>query len=250
MGSNRVSSSLLAKYLQSRVKNQVIIRPWQTRPLGSTATNLPHCPPVQLPNSISPFKAVLARSRLAAQVTNRRASYSSTKLGRDGIWLPPIIIKDQQPTSPLAIPTYDISPVSIGINSWDGYVQIVAPSTRLPCSRSVMLRSKFDYIGEDRMQLCGYLSGPRIRVDLVMLSIWGIRKEKKEKTKLKATVTLRNDLSGTFTAHFTRYDGKSAEASVDFYAEEILSKGDGKDEISLQSGNFMVVDGCYKIWTL
>lgn len=113
-----------------------------------------------------------------------------------------------------------------------------------------MLGSKFDHIGDDRMQLCGYLPGPRVRVDLAVLWICGIRKEKKEKTKLKATVTLRKDLSGTFTARFTRYDGKAAETSVDFCAEEIIIKGDGKDALSVRSGNFMVLDGCHKTWTL
>ncbi|EJT69000.1 hypothetical protein GGTG_13397 [Gaeumannomyces tritici R3-111a-1] len=240
---------LLTTYLQGRVKNQVTVRLRQTRPLGSTAANLPRRPPVRLPNSTTPFKAVWARSCLAGQVGNRRASYSSTKPAQDGISLPPII-KNQQRPSTLAIPIHDTSPASIGINTWDGYVQIVAPGTRLPCSRSVMMESKFDHIGEDRMQLCGYLPGPRVRVDLVALWICGIRKEKKEKTKLKATVALREDLSGTFTAHFTRYDGKAAEASVNFCTEEILIKGDGKDALSVQSGNFMVLDGCHKTWTL
>ncbi|KAK4223240.1 hypothetical protein QBC38DRAFT_548627 [Podospora fimiseda] len=231
MGSNRVSLSKLGKYLQGRVKNRVTVTARQTRRLDSTVAQ------------------VWARSCLAVQVGSRRASPSSAKPGQDVIPLPPII-KDQQWTSPLAIPIHDTSPVSIGINSWDGYMQIVAPSTRLPCSRSVILGSKFDHIGEDRMPLCGYLPGPRVRVDLVVLLICGIRKAKKKKTKLKAIVTLRNDLSGTFAARFTRYDGKAAEASVGFSAEEILIEGKGKDALSLQSGNFMVVDGCHKIWTL
>lgn len=63
-------------------------------------------------------------------------------------------------------------------------------------------------------------------------------------------MTLREDLSGTFTAHFTRYDGQAAKTFVNFYVKKILIKGDGKNALSVQSGNFMVFDGCYKTWTL
>jgi hypothetical protein len=94
---------------------------------------------------------------------------------------------------------------------------LVSPGTRLPCRRSDTLVSVFDHIGDDTLILCGRCSFGHRPVELAKLLVLGIRKAKKEDTKMRVAITLNKDLTGVFTAHFTpEAKLNKGEACVEF----------------------------------
>ncbi|KAL8907659.1 MAG: hypothetical protein Q9171_005775 [Xanthocarpia ochracea] len=192
------------------------------------------------------------RQDIVAKVQDLRAcmSSSSTIAKHEETNLEPSQAAIEQRTSLIAVPIYETSPASIGIDGWSGYEEFIPSGAVLPCFNAVTLVSAFDYIRESPMQVCGYLPGKRLRVDLADFTVHGIRKAKKEKTVLKASMLLRTDLTGRFTARFVPEDGKArAEFSINFHGGQVLVQGDTSSSQSVQSGNFVVVDGFHDAWT-
>jgi hypothetical protein len=154
-------------------------------------------------------------------------------------------------SSLIAVPVYERSPVSVGIDGWFGYEPMIAPGTSLPCTRSAILRSALDNLSQDTIKVCCYLPATRMRVEVAQLVLCGIRREKKEKTAMKAIMVLRTDLTGRFTVCFTPEERGAAkkEASVDFDASQVLSRGNSHAVVSQQADqactppSFLVVDG-------
>lgn len=174
---------------------------------------------------------------------------TSTIAKREKTNLEPSRPATEQRSSLIAVPVYESSPASIGIDGWSGYEEFIPSGAVLPCSKSITLVSAFDYIRESPVQVCGYLPGSRLRVDLADYTIHGIRKATKEKTIVKASMLLRTDLTGRFTTRFVPEDGKvRAEVSINFHGGQVLVYGDSNSSLSTQSGNFVIADGFHDAW--
>jgi hypothetical protein len=187
------------------------------------------------------FRAATAFwSRQGIQVQTLRAFHSVTRLKT--VLTPVPVTVDQQTSSLIAVPIYETSPASFGIDGWPGYEQFISPGTPLPCSKSMTLMSALGHIGQDIICVCGFLPATRLRVGIAKLIVVGIRKAKKEKTKLKATIVLQKDLTGTFTGRFTPADGASkGEMSVDFYGGQVLNPQNGNNVV--ETGSVLVLEG-------
>lgn len=72
--------------------------------------------------------------------------------------------------------------------------------------------------------MCGFLPATRLRIDLAELTVMGIQRAEKEKTRIKATMVLQKDLTGTFTGLFTSGDCTSSKRalSVIFCGGQVL----------------------------
>ena len=90
-----------------------------------------------------------------------------------------LLAAPEQLTSLIAVPIYEKSPASVGIDSWDGYVEFIPPDATLPYTKIVGLWTLFDHFGEDTLQLCGFLPKSQLCVDLAELIVHGIYKAKK-----------------------------------------------------------------------
>lgn len=159
--------------------------------------------------------------------------------------LSPAPADQHQQILPVAVPTYESSPAFYGIIGWNGYEPFISPGTHLPCKKLVKLESALDYVGQDTMQVCGFLPHTRQRVHLAELVVSGIRKARKEVTTIEAVMLLRPDLTGIFTARFTTQDEAGrAEASVAFAGGQIFNQGeDGNDIMAIEAGSFNVIEG-------
>ncbi|KAK5202692.1 hypothetical protein LTR96_011882 [Exophiala xenobiotica] len=116
------------------------------------------------------------------------------------------------------------SPASFGISAWDGYLELVSPGTPLPCRRSDTLVSVFDHIGDDTLIICGRSSFGHRPLELATLPVLGIRKAKKEDTKMRITIALNKDLTGVLTARFTPEDKlNKGEACIEFNGSPALN---------------------------
>ncbi|KAL8764107.1 MAG: hypothetical protein Q9184_000249 [Pyrenodesmia sp. 2 TL-2023] len=230
------------------------MRPFGKNQLLKTARYLASSPRLRYPRTALNTAAFWRRQDILARVQSLRAfissSSSSTRPKHERTNLEPLRAATEQRTSLVAVPIYETSPASIGIDGWFGYEEFIPAGAILPCSKSVTLVSAFDYIRESSIQVCGYLPGPRLRVDLADFTVHGIRKAKKEKTTIKATMLLRTDLTGRFTARFVPEDGgASAQSSINFHGGQVLVQGDGSSGESVQSSSFVVVDGLHDAWT-
>lgn len=128
---------------------------------------------------------------------------------------------------------HETCPASLGISTCDGYHQLISPDTRLPCRISETLVSAFDYIGDDTIRIC---CGPTLMqapVEIAKLKVLGIRKARKEDTKMEVTMVMNQDLTGKFTARFTPRDKViEGEASVDFDGSRAANQKDGNDVVT------------------
>jgi len=52
----------------------------------------------------------------------------------------------ERQTSLIAVPIYETSPASVGIDGWYGYEEFIPSGTSLPYIKTVTLGSAFDYI--------------------------------------------------------------------------------------------------------
>ena len=153
----------------------------------------------------------------------------------------------------IAVPVYETSPASFGFESCSGYESMIKPGTPLPSTRSMMLGAIIDYATDSSFPVCGCLPTTRLRGDFAQLNISGIREEIKEKNRVKATMTLRKDLTGRFTVRYRSQKGfTKAEASIEFNGSQIWSRGDVNALVSLQSGQgspaFLVVERQSNPW--
>lgn len=217
--------------------------------LPSSAAHL--APFSQLAHPIPALSAVAFRQQqgILARVRSLRAVTSlSTKPNHEKTVAAPSLAAPEKQTSLIAVLTFEKSPASVGFDGWNGYEEFIHPDATLPCTRSVTFESAFDHIVEDTIQVRGSLPGAQRCVDLAKLKLHGIRKARKEETTMKATMLLRNDLTGTFTVRFTPEDGsgRDAEVAVEFSAGEILRCGGGSGNAlaSVETGSFMVLKGC------
>lgn len=213
--------------------------------------------PVPFPRLRQPTPAFSAtaywrRQDILAQVRSLRAFTSaSIRLKHEKVDPQRSLAAFKQQTSLTAVLIYETSPASVGIDGWYGYEEFIPLGTTLPYIKTVKLRSAFDHIHKDTIQVCGCLPGVQLRVDLAELTVHGIRKAEKEKTILEATMLLRIDLTGTFTARFTPGDGETtAEVSVDFCGGQVLIQGDGDTGLCVQSSSFIVLDKWHDTWML
>ena len=213
--------------------------------LSRPASNIParrSRPCLSMPISLAAFeKAGFSRHDVFAQM---RIFSSSTRSRQQTN----LSTADQR--SLIAVPVYETSPASLGIDGWFGYESMIAPSTSLPCTMSATLRSALDNISQETIKVCSYLPATRLRVDLAQLTLCDVRREKKEKSSMQAVMILRTDLTGRFTVRFTPENGGGTkkEASVDFDASQVLSRGDCHAVVSRQIDqgcppSFLVVDG-------
>ena len=184
-------------------------------------------------------------------ILNRAFSSASTRRKHEHTVPERSLAASEQQTSLIAVPVYETSPASVGIDSWFGYEEFISPGTTLPCTKTAQLVSAFDYIQEDTIQVYGYLPGTRLRVDLAELTMHGIRKAKKEKTTLEAIMLLRTDLTGTFTTRVTPEEGKTrTEASINFCGGQVLVQGNGSTGLPVQSSSINALDQWHQSWML
>ena len=109
---------------------------------------------------------------------------------------------------------HDQSPISYGIQAFDSYLELIPPKTPLPCKKSEIMESAFDYI---RSLSFGIVSC-RTMLDLPTeiaedAALCDIRIAKKGVTKLKVTMRMGKDLIGNFVVQDTCTRSK---ISVDF----------------------------------
>ena len=244
-------SSIFTECLQvptSRVEARLTSFFWRGRP----SRPAPHRP------SPGPWLSLLAlrpalqwpRQRGATQARTLPSfnfrSYTTSSPRPEQQATRPRALIDQRQQIPIAVPTYESSPAFYGINGWDGYEPFISPGTRLPVRKSVRLESALDYIGQDTMQVCGFMPNTRLRVRLAGLALHGIRRARKEETTMEAVMVLRPDLTGTFTAHFTPQDGtESAKVSVAFHGGQVLKQVEDGDALAtIDAGSFHVIEGC------
>lgn len=121
---------------------------------------------------------------------------------------------------------FDESPASYGIDSWGGYVEIVPPKARLPFERVVNLENALDYISRGLFTVYSRHSILKVPTELARTELNGLRVAKEGVTKMKATMTIGKDLSGTLKVqdNYTK-----SIASVRFDAGAVLRtlKSDG-----------------------
>ncbi|MCJ1251369.1 hypothetical protein MMC30_008602 [Trapelia coarctata] len=237
---------------KSFVKAHLLAPFWKNGLASSTS----HLNPLsRLRQPILTFDAAAFRRPhgILAQVQNLRIFTSPTRLKDakpDPVPAPPAL---KLLTSLIAVPIYEKSPASVGIDGWEGYEKFIPAGTTLPCSKSMTLGSAFDYIGEDDIPVSGFLPGVRLRVVLAKLAVRGIRKARKENTTFEATILLRSDLTGMFTVRFTPHNGNAekTKVAVEFSAEKLLTVGKGNDNAvaSVETGIFVVLEERRKdIW--
>ncbi|KAK5215436.1 hypothetical protein LTR47_006977 [Exophiala xenobiotica] len=119
---------------------------------------------------------------------------------------------------------HSTSPASFGISAWGGYHELVSVGTPLPCRRSDTLVSVFYHIGDDTLIICGRSSFGHRPVELAALPVLGIRKAKKEDTKMRITIALNKELTGVLTARFTpEYKLNKGEAYIEFNGSPALN---------------------------
>ena len=215
----------------------VLTAPFWRNTLWRPASNIPT--PISraaFTTAIYPRQGVLAQVRTFSSSTR---SKQQTNLSA----------ADQR--SLIAVPVYETSPASVGIDGWFGYESMIAPDTSLPCTRSATLRSALDNLSQDTIKVCSYLPATRLRVELAQLALCGIRKDRKEKTTMQAIMVLHTDLTGRFTVRFASEERWAAkkEASVDFDASQVFSQGNSHAVASRKTDwgrpppSFLVVDG-------
>ncbi len=125
----------------------------------------------------------------------------------------------EEPTTlPLAIPLHHQSPASYGIDTVNGYLELIPPKTCLPYNTTEKLQSAFDYIHSGTFTICYRLSMMHAPVEIQSVELDGVRLAKKGDAKVKIRMGLGTDLVGNFTAQdrFTRskvsvvFDGGAA----------------------------------------
>ncbi|KAL9009738.1 MAG: hypothetical protein Q9173_005261 [Seirophora scorigena] len=136
------------------------------------------------------------------------------------------IVQPEKETSLSWVQMFDESPASYGIDSWGGYVEMVPPKARLPYERVVNLENALDYISHGLFTVYYRHSILKAPTELAKTELNGLRVAKEGVTKMKATMTIGKDLSGTFKVqdNYTR-----SVASVRFDAGAALQtlKSDG-----------------------
>lgn len=70
-------------------------------------------------------------------------------------------------------------------------------------------------------------------MEVAKLEVSGIRKARKEDTKMEVTMVINQNLTGKFTARFTAQNEEAkGEASVDFDGSRALDQQDGNAAIN------------------
>lgn len=124
-------------------------------------------------------------------------------------------------------PIYDNPPVSFGVCAWGGYHQLISPDTPLPCRIPQYFEGALDYIGHDTITICHRRSMIHKYIDIATLQVPGIRKVRKEDTRMKIIMIMERDLTGKLTAHFTPQDKvQRGEVSVHFDGARALDQRD------------------------
>jgi len=160
------------------------------------------------------------RGSLQTEVLPLRLFTSSTQRRREDV---PLQARDGSLTW---TQLHTRSPASFGLFTFDGYHELVAPGTSLPCSKSNTLESVLDYIHGDTLRICYRQSLLHPHVNLAQLELRNIRRAKKEDTKVKVTLTVKQDLTGKCTACFKTEDKwTKSEASVAFDATLLYGQG-------------------------
>lgn len=108
------------------------------------------------------------------------------------------ITQPEKETSLSWVQIFDESPASYGIESWGGYVEMVPPKARLPYERFINLENALDYISHGMFTVYYRHSILRAPTELAKIELNGLRVAKEGLTKMKATMTIGKNLSGTF----------------------------------------------------
>lgn len=136
------------------------------------------------------------------------------------------IVQPEKETSLSWVQMFDESPASYGIDSWGGYVEMVPPKARLPYERVVNLENALDYINHGLFTVYYRHSILKAPTELARTELNGLRVAKEGVTKMKATMTIGKDLSGTFKVQ-DNYTKSVASVRFDAGAALRTLKSDG-----------------------
>ena len=107
-------------------------------------------------------------------------------------------VQKSQQTSLTWVQLYDESPVSYGIDTWGGYLEMIPPKARLPYEKSANLENALDYIKHGTFTIRYRQSILEAPIELAKVELNGIRVAKKGIAKAKATMRINMDLIGSF----------------------------------------------------
>ena len=173
--------------------------------------------------SLSCRQIVSSASHLLAPIrrlnTYTRPSASLLSSGKD-------VVQPTKETSLSWVQIFDESPASYGINSWGGYVEMVPLKARLPYERVVNLENALDYIKTGFFTVYYRHSNLKALTELARTELNGLRVAKEGVTKMKATMTISKDLSGTFKVQ-DNYTESVASVRFDAAAALRTLKSDG-----------------------
>jgi len=124
------------------------------------------------------------------------------------------------PTSLIPTSRFKTSPVSFGVLTWRGYDPFILPGTRLPCRETAIFQSDFDYVEDDVLPICFCPPLKEPFKVIAELAVSGVRKAKKEDSRMTLIMDLDEDLTGTLTARFTPQERTTKG--------EVLTKFDGR----------------------
>ena len=112
--------------------------------------------------------------------------------------------------------SYEASPTSFGLITFDGYDEMIPAGTPLPTRKKISLEgSIYDYFDEETFTVAYRYSPRDAQVEVGRATLTNIRKARAKETKLDAWMEIDRTLKGLFHVRdpFTR-----SEASVTFDA--------------------------------
>ena len=136
------------------------------------------------------------------------------------------IVQPEKETSLSWVQIFDESPASYGIDSWGGYVEMIPPKARLPYERVINLENALDYISQGVFTVYYRHSILKLPTEIAKTELNGLRVAKEGVTKMKATMTIGKDLSGTFKVQ-DNYTKSVASVRFDAGAALRTLKSDG-----------------------
>jgi hypothetical protein len=116
------------------------------------------------------------------------------------------------------------------VDTWFGYLELVAPKMALPCKVTHTFETVFDYQKYTDIPVCYRASMLHLPTQITHLTLRGLRLAKKEDTRMKVRMEIGKDLAGTVTAWdvYTR-----STTSVDFDGR-VAIQPQGSDNIVLK----------------
>lgn len=130
----------------------------------------------------------------------------------------------QTSTSVEWVQSFEASPTSFGLITFDGYDEMIPAGTLLPARKKISLEgSIYDFFDKETFTVA-YRHSPRdAHREIGSVSLTGIRKARAKETKLDAWIEVDSTLKGVFHA---RDPHTGSEASVAFEARVEPANGE------------------------